>query len=433
MAIRMPQPFKRKSGVYHLNVRVPIDLMSKVAGRRITSPLGDSFTSVKASDKVVLSLRTKELAPAIERNAAAFAALNRHWQALRDGPKPVSFMQVVALAGEAYRRRAKPIDEFDPTGPEAIRRERAEAFRSWRDGDEDDRPISDEDAHFLEAIQRPYGPYLLAFETKRDIIDPCLLKPILYEEAIELLFGAEADKLCSEHQLVVDAATRTRLVRQIADAVRLAEARTARLLDGDFSPDQNLARFPALTHPSLDKAGTAAQTARLGAKVTIAVLFERWKAFNVPDHVRPSTVRRYSPSISSLSAFTGARDIRTMSKIDFERWADHRRDVDAIAPATVNRNDLVAASSLFSFATTRESDRDQHGEKQPLRGDNPVKGVKLKKASVQRAREKAFRASEISAILTLARGVIPNANYPKAATRSKTGSLFGRRITIRLS
>ena len=49
----------------------------------------------------------------------------------------------------------------------------------------------------------------------------------------------------------------------------------------------------------------------------------------------------------------GLADVRYIGNADVERWADHRRDVDEIGLSTVNRNDLVAAMSLFSFASSR--------------------------------------------------------------------------------
>ncbi len=148
--------------------------------------------------------------------------------------------------------------------------------------------------------------------------------------------------------------------------------------------------------------------------MTLKVLFKRWKTFNA-DHVRASTVRRYAPFVASLAGFLGQRDVRAVTKADMERWADHHRDVDGIAPATVNGNDLVAAASLFSFATSRESDADAGGEKGPLRADNPLKGVKLKEPVKQTVREKTFRAAEASAILRLARSVGPDERYPRAS------------------
>ena len=62
-------------------------------------------------------------------------------------------------------------------------------------------------------MQQPYGLQLYAFEHRCDITDPCFATT--YECALEDLFGAEADALCAERQLLVDAATRAKLVEQI--------------------------------------------------------------------------------------------------------------------------------------------------------------------------------------------------------------------------
>ena len=57
----MPNPTLRPSGVYQLNVRVPADLTKVVPGTTTTLPVGAGLAAVTASDKVMLSLRTKDL------------------------------------------------------------------------------------------------------------------------------------------------------------------------------------------------------------------------------------------------------------------------------------------------------------------------------------------------------------------------------------
>ena len=101
---------------------------------------------------------------------------------------------------------------------------------------------------------------------------------------------------------------------------------------------------------------------------TVASVFERWTA-EFADKRSASTIRRYGPSIASLRAFTKNRDIRLITQDDIDDWAKHRRDVDKIGPGTVNGNDLVAASTVFAWAMTKDGGR--------LRTDNPVAGVKL--------------------------------------------------------
>ncbi len=101
MALRVPRPVKLPSGVFHLNIRVPGDLVAKVKGSVVTLPLGDSDVTVRPSDTVIVSLRTKDAAVAKSRFSTAEAALSRHWDALRQGPVALTHLQLVALAGES--------------------------------------------------------------------------------------------------------------------------------------------------------------------------------------------------------------------------------------------------------------------------------------------------------------------------------------------
>ena len=121
-------------------------------------------------------------------------------------------------------------------------------------------------------------------------------------------------------------------------------------------------------------------------------------------------MRRYTPSLNSLAAFLKDKDGRRIDQDDIWAWAEHRRDVDGIAPATVNRNDLVAAASVFTFATTRDGKR--------LRADNPVAGVRLIEPKKKATREPFFKAPEVKEILTLSRSVqMRGAHVRQAASR----------------
>lgn len=73
----------------------------------------------------------------------------------------------------------------------------------------------------------------------------------------------------------------------------------------------------------------------------------------------------------------------------------------------MNRNDLVAASSVLGWATM------VNGKKVPA--NNAAFGVRLEEPKRVVTREKFFRAAEISAILRLARSVAPDPRYPRAA------------------
>ena len=121
MALPMARPIAFATGVFHLNIRVPSDLAAVARGSHVTLPVGDTPTTVKVGDKVIVSLRTKDVATAKARFANVAAALHRHWDALRSGPRALPHKQVVALAGEAYRRRTMAFETDPAYGPDAMR------------------------------------------------------------------------------------------------------------------------------------------------------------------------------------------------------------------------------------------------------------------------------------------------------------------------
>ncbi len=89
--------------------------MGRLRGTRVTLPVAGNDISVKIGDKVIVSLRTKDAREAKSRFKRASAAIDTHFDAVCAGPKPLTFKQVVALAGDAYRqmvlsREDKPID-----------------------------------------------------------------------------------------------------------------------------------------------------------------------------------------------------------------------------------------------------------------------------------------------------------------------------------
>ncbi len=83
MALPMPGSVALPSGVFHLNIRVPSDLAASAKGTPITVLVDGKSVTVKASDKVIVSLRTKDPSIAKARFAKAAQALARHWDACR--------------------------------------------------------------------------------------------------------------------------------------------------------------------------------------------------------------------------------------------------------------------------------------------------------------------------------------------------------------
>jgi site-specific recombinase XerD len=82
------------------------------------------------------------------------------------------------------------------------------------------------------------------------------------------------------------------------------------------------------------------------------------------------TLRRYQPTLYSLSEFTEDRDVRQLRDVDIHDWATSRVAQGNLA-STVNRNDLVAVNSVFNYMMSLNGGR--------LIQHSPTKGVKLRK------------------------------------------------------
>ena len=406
MALAMPRPSVRpRTGVYHFNVRIPADLRDKIQATRVALPLDERQVTVVAIDKVAFSLRTKDPAVARARFTPAYAALVRHFDAVRAGPKPLTHKQLVALAGDVYRRWVEQYENDPELTPAWLAGESKRAdddVEGWRDDPSDGvGPISTQSAVWLTRLARPNGPYLTAFEIIRDIDQHGI--SVRLDDAHEVLFGGDADRLCAERHLILDASTRCTLMREVAQAVRFAAEKLLRNVASDYSPDPAAQRFPAYEQPRVEPPRKATTSVNVE---TVGALFQRWKAY-ATDKVASSTLRRYGPSLASLDRWAKGRDWRTLIHEDIFAWATSRRDADGIAPATVNRNDLVAVSSVLAWPMSLSGGK--------LIATNAAAGIKLPLPAKQSKREKTFREAEIRAILRASRAVKPDARYPRAS------------------
>ena len=404
MALPMPRPFRHKSGVYYLNVRLPSDAAPKLRGVTVLIPIGDATVSAKLTDKAFISLRTKDPGTAKTRFGAAFEALSRQLDALRSGPRSLPYKQVVALAGQVYRDRVARDEAHPDLGPEHL----AGQVKAWADVIRELRETQDP----VDALEN--GPFeadplaqVVAAHAEGEQAGAWVDAALLCEPDFELrkargLYGREVDEVLAAHALVVDDATRVALLREVANAAEDAARQSVRTMRGDFSPDPASSRFPTFRPVAAPAPAPPKRRERLG----VAELFERWSAAN-QNHKAASTLRRYGPSLASLARFTDGIDVRAVTDEHLWKWAEHRRDVDGIAARTVNRNDLVAASSVLAWATTRDGGK--------LRPDNPAESVRLQVPKVQTTRPPTFYAHEVRAILLAARAVESNPRHPRAS------------------
>ena len=148
------------------------------------------------------------------------------------------------------------------------------------------------------------------------------------------------------------------------------------------------------------------QAAAAGNEVLSARrLYDLW-AEKREGKLSDDTLRRYKPTLYSLSMFSKDRDVRQMKDVDILTWAENRV-AEGIADRTVIRTALVAVNSVFNYMMSLNGDR--------LLQHNPAKGVKLDEDVRHGSRENYFRQPEIKAILTASSRVQIGGKFPRAA------------------
>ena len=140
------------------------------------------------------------------------------------------------------------------------------------------------------------------------VLDTCT---VTYDDALEHLFGDDADATCARLEIVIDDGTRKKLLREIAEVVRLAGGKLARDMSDDYSEDRNFARFPAFDAAKPE----APAPAVLAGRKTMAALFLGWTRYNA-DKRAASTIRRYTPSVESFVAHLGDTDVCLVTEDD---------------------------------------------------------------------------------------------------------------------
>ena len=400
MALRMARPIKHPtSGMYLFKQRVPSDLALTARGR-VALPLDGKDVSVAISAGYVqMSLRTKDAALAAARHVEADAALRRHWQAIRSGPRPLSHRQAVAVSADAYRDRIGEIDDPAMVADRQRSRANLEAFF----GELDAMPQQDRIpamARWVEDLVKEQGLDFLAVMAASV---PGLIDPEQEALALEMRYGERVDAALTKRGVRSDSASRPALLREFRRAELSGAAALRRMLDGDFSDEEKPKFFPTFEQVAPPPAAHAAEP---GQEVLSARrVYDLWAEKRL-GKLSDDTLRRYKPTLYSLSTFSKDRDVRQMTDVDIHAWAKHRV-TEGITARTVNRNDLVAVNSVFNYMMTLNGDR--------LLQHNPAAGVKLDEDVRQESRENHFRQHEIKAILTASSRVRIGGKFPRAA------------------
>ncbi|MER8645081.1 DUF6538 domain-containing protein [Mesorhizobium sp. M1252] len=281
MVLPMPSPQKSKSGVYYFRQRVPADLRRKVG-----------------KGEVAYSLRTKDPAEAKARFAQEAAKVAQRWKALRAVPAPLPHIQLVALAGELYRRQMTLL-RIEPGEPEI-----------W--------------VEVLNLLSRLDGD----------------------SEALERWYGPTADELLQDHGLATDPASRTRLIQEAHRAYRQAAEQLLRQAGGDYRPDPNADRFPEIT--------VAANNTPAASKgITIGDLFDLWERDHLADGKSKRTPRDHRHKIDDFIAYLGHEDATRVTSKDVADWTQGLRHGRGLAAKTVSDKYLSALRSVFGAGVSK--------------------------------------------------------------------------------
>lgn len=204
MVLRMARLKSRKnSSIPPFRERVPVDIIPLVNGQRPTLRLQaaevgepDVVVTPKLGTEVTFSLQTRDPVLALQRQTSASLQLRRFYEVLRNGPKPLTQIQIVELAGIAYERMV--------------------AAHRDEPGDADD--------------------WDLARELTVDALEEYHLGGNF--RGLEHSAGRNVDEILSQHSIVTDKESRKRLIIKVASSIAHAADRLRRHAEGDYKPRQ---------------------------------------------------------------------------------------------------------------------------------------------------------------------------------------------------
>lgn len=359
MLFRLVRPMRRKdTTILHFVQRIPADIRPKISGTKLSIPVGDKIVArtVGASASVVkVSLGTRDPHEAKIRQAQIAAYLEGIWRSIRKGPEKLSMKQAVALAGDIYKAWVSALED-DPGAPAV--------WHSIRQADQ-------------AAAQ---GRLITGVEIQSEAT--------ARRVSLERRFGAFADVVLSKRGLVVDADSRTKLLGQVAVAMDLATEKLQRHSFGDYTPDDNEARFPEWQEHKTPQQKAA-------PKVAVTQLLEGWwKEAGRGGGRSLSTYESYSKAVRYFVEFLGHDDAALVTPRDVVGYKDKRlsdvnpRTGKPISAKTIKDSELSGLKTIFKW-----------GAGQHLILGNPAEGITVAISKPKLRRSKGFTEDEAVALL----------------------------------
>lgn len=359
MVLHMPCPTKRKgSDNWYFRRTIPADVQRLLAKLPASRRPRNWYRT-----HIAISLGTADRALAKAKCPEVAAAVERHMQAFRGGPKPLTLKQIVALSGEVYKAFADGLEADPILSP-----------KQWRDIADGNREARKGNILFI-------GNHA---ERRR--------------EAMERRFGRMADIILARRSIVTDGESRWKLIERLSLDMPKAGEKLARNADGDFAPDQYAQRFPAWEDGK--------QNVPKGH--TLSGLAQAWHDAALARDVTKRDAERFRRVVLRFAEWLGHDDATRVTRPDAVRWADTRSKA-GIAASTINKVDMAALRAVFEWGTDRD-----------LLDANPLaRGVRIEARGKPKVREKFFDDAEVSAILGAALSVKPTKREDPKTTAAK--------------
>lgn len=358
MSLAMPSPLLI-GNTYYLRVRIPSDLIQAANGRVINIPVGDSVRRVTIKAFVKVSLDTREAREAKQRFAVAYSAIQTFLSALKEGPKPLTQKQSLAIAGEI---RAAFIEAFDddPGEPEV-----------WASVESMNKA----------ALSGQLNPLTI---------------PTLGQQATDLerRFGQLADVVLAKKGVVVDSKYRPRLLQQVAEGLNdMARVNKAKA-EGDYSDSGSTNRYPVFEASPSTPAANPSDALTFESVIDKEATRRSLGKDAVP--LRGQTEKKFRTAADEFAKFRKSEDITTVTAEEADAWV-----IDMLAKGELTNNTIK--QRLQNVKTVVEWARKQSLGKRMFPTGNPLELVQPPNYQTVASNERTYTLLEAKQVLTAAR------------------------------
>lgn len=349
---------------FYLRVRVPQDLLKQARGRTIYLPVASIWRAVKIGSGVKLSLDTSDTATAKTRFSEAYAALQAAWQSMASAPAPLTYKQILALAGEI---RSAFVDAFD---------DEPGTVKTWE--------------HVLVRNHRASAGRAHSLK---------IPTPETVASDMESRFGTLIDIKLAQRGLSIPPEQRPVLLKMVAEALDEAAIVNLMKADGDYSVSGKTSKYPpfvAAASPVSKIRGP--HKAGIGVRTFASVIDEevrRRSAGKDAVPMREATVKKFRIAADDFSTFRKSGDATTVTAKEADAWKRAMLEAGKLSNNSIKQR-------LQNFRTVLQWAREHSlGELYPA--GNPLDIVKAPAYQTVASDARTFTMQEAATVLLAAR------------------------------